>query len=130
MHTVDEAERRQRPVMAVPGPVRSPASAGTNQLVADGALVVRDVRDVLVELGLAGPPATAAEHRPAPSPAHRAVLDALGWQPATYEQLVVRTGDDPGALSLALQHLERDGWVDNRNGWYERVAKPGPGGDR
>ena len=34
--TVDEALERSRTVMAVPGPVGSPASRGTNQLLADG----------------------------------------------------------------------------------------------
>jgi len=37
MHTVDAALERDRPVMAVPGPVRSPASTGTNDLLAAGS---------------------------------------------------------------------------------------------
>jgi DNA processing protein len=40
-------------VGAVPGSVRSPASAGANDLLADGCFVVRDTADVLVALGLA-----------------------------------------------------------------------------
>ncbi|MGH9091323.1 MAG: DNA-processing protein DprA, partial [Acidimicrobiales bacterium] len=53
LHTVRAAVRRGRSVGAVPGSVRSPASAGTNDLLADGCFVVRDVTDVLVALGLA-----------------------------------------------------------------------------
>ena len=52
MHTVNEAERRARPVFAVPGPVRSAASAGTNRLLRDGAQPACDVSDVLLGLGL------------------------------------------------------------------------------
>jgi len=37
MHTVAEAQRRDRPVFAAPGPVRSATSAGTNRLLRDGA---------------------------------------------------------------------------------------------
>src|SRR5439155_3892513 len=36
LHTVSEASRRNVPVMAVPGPVRSAASTGTNVLPAAG----------------------------------------------------------------------------------------------
>ncbi|MBI2705140.1 MAG: DNA-protecting protein DprA [Actinobacteria bacterium] len=126
MHTVDDAERRQRPVMAVPGPVRSPASAGTNKLLSEGAIVARDVLDVLVELGLKDrPPRAAAEARPPPNAAGQHVLEALGWQPATFEQLVMRSGRSLAEVSASLEQLQRDGWVDGRGGWYERVAKAG-----
>src|SRR5204862_1786721 len=46
MHTVAEALRRDRPVFAAPGPVRSPTSTGTNRLLRDGAQVVCDATDV------------------------------------------------------------------------------------
>lgn len=52
--TVDAAVARDVPVMAVPGSVRSPASAGTNELLAAGAAPARDVDDVLVALSLTG----------------------------------------------------------------------------
>src|SRR5262249_38747100 len=42
LHTVTEAVRRDRVVYAVPGPVRSDASAGTNRLLADGAVPACD----------------------------------------------------------------------------------------
>ncbi len=50
--TVDEAVRRGRTVMAVPGPVTSAASAGANALIADGCPPARDAVDVQVALGL------------------------------------------------------------------------------
>jgi DNA processing protein len=52
LHTVTEAERRQVPVLAVPGSVLSPASAGTNHLLFDGAGMARGAADVLTALGL------------------------------------------------------------------------------
>ena len=52
---VKAATRRGITVGAVPGSVRSPASAGSNDLLADGAFVVRDASDVLVAVGLARP---------------------------------------------------------------------------
>jgi len=54
--TADCALRQGREVLAVPGPITSPTSAGPNRLVALGAKPVLDVRDVLEEVGVAEPP--------------------------------------------------------------------------
>src|SRR3954452_23713677 len=53
-HTVQAADQRGVTVMAVPGPVRSPASSYTNELLATGSPPARDVDDVLVALDLIG----------------------------------------------------------------------------
>jgi DNA processing protein len=123
LHTVDEADRRGVDVMAVPGSVRNPAAAGTNDLLAEGRAPVCSAADVLMALGLgAGGRDPAAERRPAPDPADRAVLDAAGWQPVTLDQLVLRTGSDLATLAPALDRLCGTGWMARQGGWYERVA--------
>ncbi len=123
MHTVREADDRGVQVMAVPGSVRSPSAAGTNQLLAEGCAPVRDATDVLVALGLSvATRAAEAERRTKPDPTARAVLAAFDWEPATLEHLVVRTGLKLPELALALEHLLASGWVESAGGWYERVA--------
>jgi DNA processing protein len=52
LFTVDEALERGIQVMAVPGSIYSPASKGTNHLLADGAALVRSVDDVMIALAL------------------------------------------------------------------------------
>jgi predicted Rossmann fold nucleotide-binding protein DprA/Smf involved in DNA uptake len=52
-HTVRAAQARAVPLGAVPGPVTSVASAGPNELIAHGVVVVRGVGDVLQVLGRA-----------------------------------------------------------------------------
>jgi DNA processing protein len=124
LSTAAAAIRRDRPVLAVPGPIHSPASAGTNRLLADGCAPVCSVDDVLVALGLSpGRRRPSRERRPPPDPTGRVVLDALGWQPSTLEQLALRTGLGLGPLSLALEALAGTGWVNARSGWYERVGR-------
>jgi DNA processing protein len=124
MHTVNEAQRRARPVFAVPGPVRSPASTGTNRLLRDGAHVACEVSDVLVGLGLsAALQRDVRDARAAVTGDDRVVLDAIAWQPASLEQLAARTELPLGALSLALLRLGDAGWVEERAGWYERIAR-------
>jgi DNA processing protein len=126
MHTVTEAVRRDRPVLAVPGPVRSGASKGTNRLLADGAAPACDAGDVLLALGLSpGVHRPAGEGRAAPAAEDAAVLDEVGWQPTSLEQLVARTGAAIPVLASALARLETGGWLARHGAWYERVVRDG-----
>ncbi len=122
-HTVNAADTRGRTILAVPGPVRSAASAGTNALIAEGAAgLLRDVRDVLAALGLQpAPPKRGSTARPRPSRDERAVLDAVGWQPASIDQVALRLGAPVGPVSLHLESLARDGWLRREGAWWERV---------
>ena len=65
LYTVDAAARRGIPVAAVPGSVRSRASEGTNGLLVDGCIPVRDATDVMVAISLA------RSGRDAPAPAQQ-----------------------------------------------------------
>ena len=133
-HTVKAADTRGVTVMAVPGPVSSPASLYTNELLATGSPPARDVQDILVALDLLGRgPKRRRRNRgiddacePPDDPNQVNVLDALGWQPASLDQLVVRTGLSPGQVSVALAHLEMGSWVVGQAGWWEQV-RPGVG---
>jgi DNA processing protein len=131
-HTVQAADQRGVTVMAVPGPVRSPASCYTNELLVTGAPPARDVDDVLVALDLLGrgPHRRRSETSHAlttPDDPHQAaLLEAMGWQPVSLDQLVVRTGLSPGQASVALARLEVGGWVVGQAGWWEQVRKEAP----
>ena len=123
LHTVREAADRDVQVMAVPGSVRSAASAGTNQLLADGCAPVRDATDVLVALGLStAARAPRVDRRPRPDGPGRRLLAEIEAEPATLEHLVVRTGLPLPEVALALEGLAAHGWVACSSGWYERVA--------
>jgi len=85
LYTAEAAARRSIPVCAVPGSVRSASSAGTNGLLVDGCIPVRDATDVLVALSLArtgrgAPPCRSApavsNHRP--SPGHSRAVEPKG----------------------------------------------------
>lgn len=124
--SAEEATSRGRTLFAVPGSVRSPCSAGTHQLLFEGANLCRDADDVLLELGIQpggrrGPPGT----RLAPPPADQAVLDAVGWTPATLEQIAVRAGLPLVNLAAAVSRLEAAGRLVCDGGWFEQVAGGG-----
>src|SRR5688500_3225369 len=137
MHTVQAAADRDVPVMAVPGSVRSPSSAGTNRLISDGVPPVLDVDDVLVALSLRSRPGAArpaspgtsdlddhphAHPRPQLDPVAAAVLDALDWEPTTTEDVLRRTSITLGPVAAALNRLEMAGLARSRSGTWERTG--------
>ncbi len=126
LYTVDEALARDVPVHAVPGSVRSPASVGTNQLLADGAAPCRDAGDVLDALGLVRPASGGGGQMPAPPPELAGILEALGWEPATFDDLQTGTALDPGVLAAGLTRLVAGGWLQRQGGWFERLQPDGP----
>jgi len=136
MHTVREAMRRDVPVLAVPGPIDSRVSDGTNELIADGALVCRNVDDILMAIGhvasapdAVGVRSASVERRAAPVGDAASVLDQLGWRPMSVEQVAGASGLGLASVAAALFQLEADDWVRRSGGWIERVARvPGPHG--
>ncbi|MGC1512306.1 MAG: DNA-processing protein DprA [Acidimicrobiales bacterium] len=124
LHTVDAALERDTTVMAVPGSVRSPASAGTNELLVIGCPPARDAHDVLGVLGLdtmgIGRRPSSSVRTPDVEGLGAKVLEGLGWEPATLEQLAVRLGLPPGPLARALTELKVAGMVTCRGSWWER----------
>lgn len=126
MHTVREAMDRDVPVFAVPGPIDSRSSEGTNELLRDGAQICLAPDDVIAGLGLVAAASTNAtpptDRRVPPTGAAAAVLDAIGWRPASAEQLALACGLDFSGVSSAITQLETAGWVERSGGWVERVA--------
>ena len=124
--TVDHALRRAVPVMAVPGPVTSPASAGSNRLLADGCGVVCDPDDVLLEIGVQPRerprrPVDDGGKRPEPaSDEDRGVLAALDTTPTAFDRVLARTGMAALDLASALYRLEAAGWARSTAAGWER----------
>lgn len=123
LHTVDAADRRGVDVFAVPGSVRNPAAEGTNDLLGEGRAPACSATDVLVALGLgAGRRRQDDDGRPPPHPADAEVLELVGWEPVTLDQLALRSGLDLSHLATALDRLCQAGWLERSGGWYERVG--------
>ncbi|MEZ5240375.1 MAG: DNA-processing protein DprA [Microthrixaceae bacterium] len=125
MLTVEQAQLRDRTVLAVPGPVDSPASAGTNALISEGALVCRGADDVVSALGLSleGVANSPVANRPEPDGDAASVLAVLGFTPVSIESLSRDLDLDLGRLSVALGRLEALGWAERRGPFVERVAR-------
>ncbi|QGG94858.1 DNA-processing protein DprA [Actinomarinicola tropica] len=149
LHTVEEAQRRDVAVMAVPGSVRVGSCQGTNRLLVEGATPALSAADVLTALDLSScdrlpldvPVVADPPSRPAPrsatdpgprraSPPVAAVLEPgdadllahLGGEPVPLDRLAVRAGIDLGELSLRLARLELAGRVVRHGSAVEEVS--------
>lgn len=107
------AGEQGRDVFAIPGSIHSPFSKGCHKLIKDGAKLVETAQDVLEELrwpgvvtAAAGPPPGQAIDGDA-----LALLAALGFDPATPDELCARLGWAADRVSAQLVQLELAGKV-------------------
>ncbi|NNG17172.1 MAG: DNA-protecting protein DprA, partial [Gemmatimonadales bacterium] len=116
--TVAAALDQGRDVMAVPGPITSPTSVGTNRLIRDGAAPLLEPADLLALFdGLAAPVKTREERRP-PLLADdsQRVYDELDEAPIHLDALADRLTEPVGRLLAILSTLELQGLVEQQPG--------------
>jgi len=122
--TARAAAERGVEVMAVPGSPRCRASAGTNQLLVDGAGPVTSVDDVMMMLGLDHRRQSELpfDPRPRPGALQVKVLAVCQQQPSTIDMLAAEVDASLASVALAAARLERDGWLIEAGGWFEAVG--------
>jgi DNA processing protein len=115
--TVDRALELGRTVAAVPGQVGVRVAEGTNDLIREGAALIRDARDVLDLLFGVGGGLGGLTKRPPPRPGPAldrelaVVLDLVRSGAATVDGLAASGGLEPRRVAIALARLERLGYV-------------------
>jgi DNA processing protein len=123
--TVEAAIKRDVTVMAVPGPITSSSSAGTNRLLVDGVAPALGADEVLMALGLnSGRAETLQLFRPFEaelSSDATAVLNALDFAPTPTERLITSSGLSPGRLAVALEELKAGRLASGGGGWWNRL---------
>jgi DNA processing protein len=123
-----------RQLFAIPGSIYNPLSHGCHELIRRGAKLTETADDILSELDFSAffsaRAGAAAERSPAPILAsgmdkdHKILLDALGFDPADLDVLVVRSGFKAEAVSSMMLILELEGHVQAApGGRYSRVVR-------
>ncbi len=108
--TARASEQLQRPIGAVPGQVTTELSAGANQLLAEGAAMIRGAQDVLDLLYGAGSRTVEVDRRVQPSGRQALLLRAIASGLDTAAALAeVDLADSSWLAELAA--LELAGWV-------------------
>ena len=125
-----------REVFAVPGAIHNPLARGCHQLIRQGAKLIETPEDILVEIGpLAG--VLDARSRSDASTASRRIsglaldkeyeilLDAFGFEPASVDALIDRSGLRADAVASMLLILELEGRIESYpGGLYVQRAHP------
>jgi DNA processing protein len=123
-----------RELFAIPGSIHNPLSRGCHELIRNGAKLTETTADILSELNFSGvawrradggsPPSGQADFVPGMDKGHKILLDALGFDPADLDVLVVRTGLNPQTVSSMMLILELEGHVQAApGGRYSRVFR-------
>jgi DNA processing protein len=103
--TADMALEQGREVFAIPGPITSPTSAGTNRLIRQGAGLVEGARDVIESFPDLAARLSAADAEPAAlaglSDPERRLLRAIGSAPLPIDD-IIRVSPAPAAATAAL----------------------------
>lgn len=126
--TARVAADQGRDVFAIPGSVHSPLSKGCHALIKQGAKLVESVQDALEELtGSIGPAgdghAVDGGGARAATDAGCILLDQMGYDPVTLDQLALRSGCSAAPLQQTLLMLELDGSVELLpGGGYRRMV--------
>ena len=126
------AVEQGREVFAIPGSIHNPLARGCHQLIRQGAKLVESAADVLEELvpqlhaaiaeaGGVNEPGREAEQ--GLDDDYHQLLDAIGHEATTVDQMVERSGLTAEAVSSMLLLLELQGFVESTTGGYARIAK-------
>jgi Predicted Rossmann fold nucleotide-binding protein involved in DNA uptake len=110
LNTATHALDLGRTVAAVPGQIDSDQSAGSNQLIRDGAVVITSSADILALLGLAAPPADRAI--PNLPPNEQLVWQSVGFNFTGCDSIALKTGLSPQSCLAAVTSLELMGLVE------------------
>jgi len=120
-----------RETFAVPGSIHNPLSKGCHQLIRDGARLVESAQDIMGELGaLAGAMESGSNHVATHTksivetdPDYGKLIEAMGFDPVSVNQLSDRCGLTAEQLSSMLLILELEGRVSAVPGGYFQQTK-------
>lgn len=123
--TARYALEQGREVFAVPGNINYSGSRGPNQLIKEGAALVADVDDIIVNLPhLAAPESPEAPAAPSFSltPQETSIYTLLAEAPLHADEITVKCGLTAGEVSAMLLRLELKGAVTRLPGNYFTIS--------
>ncbi|MGE5397827.1 MAG: DNA-processing protein DprA [Chitinophagales bacterium] len=116
MITVEYALEQGRDVFAVPGPITSEYSKGTNFMLKEGARIVTCANDVLEELGV--PKQQNQQNIKTEKGIQGVLIEYIGFEPVNIDWLINVSGLAHGEIAAELLQLEVDGIISSLPGNY------------
>ena len=123
------ALEQNREVFAIPGSIHNPAVKGCHELIRQGAKLVEHVGHIEEELAgwlapaySAGVPVKEKMDLSALAESERRLLELLGFEPASIDELLLRLTMPIGELLADITSLTAKGLLDEREGRYWRMC--------
>lgn len=115
------------PVLAVPGDIDRPHSAGCHALIRDGVTLARNAQDVLDELQIMKLPiGSGREKKPALThPLHEKIVTILQAGEVTLDEICAASAETTAQVLTALSLLEMQGYIESRGGSRYAIASGG-----
>jgi DNA processing protein len=117
--TARSALEQGREVFAIPGSIHSPLAKGCHQLIRQGAKLVESAQDILEELRWDHPLLQASSSNATQiaasnlsDPKLQSLLENMGHDALSVDQLVARSGLPVASVQAALLHLEMQGHIE------------------
>jgi DNA processing protein len=124
--TAQFAADQGREVFAIPGSIQNPLTRGCHSLIRSGATLVESPQDIFDEIGICdieqsdrrrvALPQNPAVRAATLDKGHKILLDAMGFEPASVDALVQRTGLPSQAVASMLLILELEGAIGPHDG--------------
>ena len=124
-----------REVFAIPGSIHNPMARGCHQLIRQGAKLVESVDDILEDLRFRIPQNTPypikthedtheklKDRHNTLDPDHQKLLKCLAYEPASIDQLVIRSKFSAAEVASMLLILELEGIIVCQDGRYTCVS--------
>ena len=116
------AAEQGREVFSIPGSIHSPMSKGCHQLIKQGAKLVDCIQDIVEELNLKNFTSNTAQVS-GDSDTSNPLLDLMGYEPISLENLVHLSGLTVSEVSSMLMLLELEGSVTSLAGsQYQKLS--------
>ncbi len=132
--TARYAVEQNKEVFAIPGSIHNPMARGCHQLIRQGAKLVETASDILEELRISSSPppcsddkSTENNHENAKDPHqtldpdHQKLLKCLAYEPASIDELVLRSHYTAAEVASMLLILELEGIIVCQDGRYTCV---------
>ncbi len=122
------AAEQGREVFAVPGSVINPLSRGCHKLIRDGAVLVESADDILMELAPQLQQQLHTQHKPVAThpaetdPLRLKVIESMGYDVVSIDQLSDTCGIPCQELSVLLTEMELDGVIEATPGGFIRLG--------
>jgi DNA processing protein len=134
--TAKQAMDNGREVFAIPGSIHNPLARGCHLLIRQGAKLVEEAADILVELApllraegiplaaVAAAPETPESNPITSEPSYQNLLKQMSFSPIAIADLSGRAQLTTAEVSSMLLVLELEGLVEALpGGWYSRLGK-------